>query len=200
MKEIKNFINNKTFLVDEKEKVEHVTPYINIYKAKIYYDGSLDKLKLRIVVRVYLQNKHLIGNTWSHTDSMKTLKYFLEYAVNHKARMHQLFFIGAFLHVKVKNRVFLKLCSRYADYFPEYSSYFGRALSLLKYMYGVNNSVKLFADKLRYWLINEPGFKIYICRMSIYYKNTPDGKKLLFDLMLMIVSIGTHMNPMENGL
>ena len=57
--------------------------------------------------------------------------------------MNQLYFIGSFLQAKVKNRVFLKLDSRYADYFPEYSSYFGRALKLLKYMYGMTNSEKL---------------------------------------------------------
>ena len=48
---------------------------------------------------------------------MRTLKYFLAYAVKHKARLHQLDFIGALFQAKVKNRVFLKLDSRYADYF-----------------------------------------------------------------------------------
>ena len=36
---------------------EPVTPCMDIYKAKIQYDGSLDKLKLRIVVRGDFQNK-----------------------------------------------------------------------------------------------------------------------------------------------
>ena len=36
--------------------------------------------------------------------------------------MHQLYFIGAFLQEKVRNRAFVKLDSRYADYFPEYSN------------------------------------------------------------------------------
>ena len=53
---------------------------------------------------------------------MRTLKYFLEDATKHKARVHQLDFIGAFLQAKVKNRVIVNLDSRYADYFPEYSN------------------------------------------------------------------------------
>ena len=57
-------------------------------------------------------------------------------------------FIGAFLQSKVKNRVFVKLDSRYADYFPEYSNYLGRALILLKYMYGMTNYGKLCDDEL----------------------------------------------------
>ena len=109
---------------------------------------SLNNLKLRIVVRGYLKNKELVGYTWSPTDSMRNLKYFLDNAVKHKARVNQLDFIGAFLQEKVKNRVFVKLDSRYGDYFPEYSNYFGRTLKLLKSMYGITNSGKLFADKL----------------------------------------------------
>ena len=42
--------------------------------------------------------------------------------------MQQLDFIGSFFQEKVKNMAFMKLDSRYADYFPEYSDYFGIAL------------------------------------------------------------------------
>ena len=57
LKEIKNLINNKTLIIEDTEKDEPVTPCIDNYKANIQSDGSLDKLKLRIVVRGYLQNK-----------------------------------------------------------------------------------------------------------------------------------------------
>ena len=63
--------------------------------------------------------------------------------MNHKAIVHQLYFIGAFLQEKVNNRVFVNLDCRYADSFPEYSNYFGRALILLKSMYGMTNFGKL---------------------------------------------------------
>ena len=73
---------------------------MDIYKAKNQYDGSLDKLKLRIVVIGFLHNKELVGETWSPKASMRTLKYFLVDAVKHKARVHQLYFIGSFLQEK----------------------------------------------------------------------------------------------------
>ena len=79
---------------------------------------------------------------------MNTLKYFLADATKHKARVHQLDFIGAFLQSKVKNIVFVKLNSRYTYLFPEYSKYLGRALRLLKSMYVMTNYGKLFADEL----------------------------------------------------
>ena len=76
---------------------------MDIYKSKMQYDGSLDKLKLRVVVRGYLQNNELVGDTWSPTASMRTLKYFLEYAAKHKARVQHLDFIGEFLQATVNN-------------------------------------------------------------------------------------------------
>ena len=56
---------------------------MDVYKAKIESDGSLDKLKLRIVVREYLQNEEMVGDTWSPTASMSTLKYFLAESAKH---------------------------------------------------------------------------------------------------------------------
>ena len=95
-----------------------MTPCMDVYKAKIQSDGSIDKLKFGIVVIEDMKNKELVGDTCSRTASMRTLKYFLADVTKHKAIFHQLNFIGAFLQVKVKNRVFVKLDRRYADYFP----------------------------------------------------------------------------------
>ena len=88
----------------------------------------------------------LVGDTWSPTASMSTLKYFLADAKKHKARVHQLYFIGELFQAKVKKRAFVKLDSRYTDYFPEYSKYFGSALRLSNSMYGMTNSGKLFYE------------------------------------------------------
>ena len=118
LKAIKNLINNQTVLVQDPEKDEPVTPCMDVYKAKIQSDGSLDELNLRIVVIGNLQNKELVGDTWSPTASMRTLEYFLADSAKHKARVHQLDFIGAFLQAKVKNIVYVKLDIRYVDYFP----------------------------------------------------------------------------------
>ena len=70
---------------------------MDVYKAKIQSDESLDKLKLIIVVRGDLQNNELVVDTWSQTASMRTLKYFLADATKHKAKVHQLYLIGGFL-------------------------------------------------------------------------------------------------------
>ena len=97
LKEIKNLINNPTFLIEDKNVGEPVTPCMDVYKEKIQYDGSLNKLKLRIVVRGYLQNKEIIGDNWSPTASMRILKHFLADVAKHKSIFHQLDFIGELL-------------------------------------------------------------------------------------------------------
>ena len=94
LNEIKNIINNQTFLIEDQHEGEPVTPCMDVYKAKIQSDGSLDKIKLRIVVKGDLQNKEMVGDTWSPIDSMRTLKYSLADAAKHKAIVHQLYFIG----------------------------------------------------------------------------------------------------------
>ena len=121
LKEINNLINNQTFLIEHQNEGEPVTPCMHVNKARIQTDGSVDKLKIIIVVRGGLQNKEMVGDTWSSTDSMRTLNYFLADASKHKARVHQLDFIRAFLQAKVKNRIFGKLDIRYTYYFPEYA-------------------------------------------------------------------------------
>ena len=67
-------------MIEDPKDGEPVTPCMDFYKAKIQSDGSLDKLKLRIVVRGDLKNKEMIEDTWSPTASMRTLKYFPAHA------------------------------------------------------------------------------------------------------------------------
>ena len=51
LEEINNIINNQTFLIEDQNEGEPVTPCMDVYKSKIQSDGSLDKLKLIILVR-----------------------------------------------------------------------------------------------------------------------------------------------------
>ena len=50
-------IQQSDFLINAPEKGDLVTPCMDVYKEKDQSDGSLDKLKLRIVVRGDFQNK-----------------------------------------------------------------------------------------------------------------------------------------------
>ena len=78
LKEIKNLISNQTFLVQDTEKVEPVTPCMDVYKAKNQSGVSIDKLKMIIVVWGDLHIKELFGDTWLPTASMMTLKWTID--------------------------------------------------------------------------------------------------------------------------
>ena len=51
-------------------------------------------------------------------------------------------------------------------------------MRLLKAMFGMTKSGKLFADELTEWLL-ESGFIQSQCQISIYYKYLPDGSKIV---------------------
>ena len=61
--------------MDDPEKGDPATPCIYVYKSNIQSDGSLEKLKLIIVVRGGFQNKEIIVDTWDPTAPTITLKY-----------------------------------------------------------------------------------------------------------------------------
>ena len=92
--------------MDDPDKGDPVTPGMDVYKAKIQSDESLDKFKVNILVRVDLHNKEMIRYTWHPTAPTRTLNHLLEYDSKHKARVHQLDFIGSFIHANVKHIFF----------------------------------------------------------------------------------------------
>ena len=54
---INNLIKDQNFLVQDPKKGEPVTTCMDFYKGKMCFDRSIDKLKLRIVVRGDMQNE-----------------------------------------------------------------------------------------------------------------------------------------------
>ena len=71
--------------------------------------------------------------------------------------------LGKMFHVNL-----LLYAHRYANSFPEYSNYFGRALILFNSMYVMTNYGNLFSDYLTECLL-KAGFIQYQYQMSIYY-------------------------------
>jgi hypothetical protein len=66
-----------------------VIPTMESIKVKIKSDGSLDKLKCRIVVRGDLHDTAM-EDSWSPTAPFRSLKMFLTDAARNRCRVHQL--------------------------------------------------------------------------------------------------------------
>ena len=75
---------------------------MDIYKSKIQSDGSLEKVKFRILVRGDLHNEELVGDTFSPSASTRNLKYLLADSVKHKARVHQLYLLEHYCRKKLR--------------------------------------------------------------------------------------------------
>ena len=80
--------------MDDPDKGDPLTPCMVVYKVNIQYDGSLDQLQLRNVLRGDFLNKEMIVDTWSLTSSVRTLDYYLADASKNKSILHQLDYIG----------------------------------------------------------------------------------------------------------
>jgi hypothetical protein len=143
-KELKALVDAKTFAKrkeepsdpDNPQPGEASTPVMEIFKVKIKSDGSLDKLKTRMVVRGDLQDKNITEDKWSPTASFRSLKMFLAHAAKLKVRVRQLDFVGAFLQAKMRTRMFITIPNIYGVLFPEFCEFCGKPVRLQMSMYG----------------------------------------------------------------
>jgi dephospho-CoA kinase len=76
----KKLVDSGTFARDTMNEGETSTPVMETFKVKVKSDGSLDKLKMRLVVCGDLQDKNIAEDKWSPTASFRSLKMFLPLA------------------------------------------------------------------------------------------------------------------------
>ena len=132
---------------------------MNVFKAKMASDGSLDKLKGRIVARGDLQGEQSNEDTWSGCVNMRTVRIFIAYATSLKRKVKQLDFIGAYLQAQARGRIFIELPKEYSKHFPDLAQYFNRPIRLNKTIYGLTVSAKYWNEELSNWLKEDEGFK-----------------------------------------
>ena len=157
--ELKVIIDNNTFSTDEMPLPgEQILPIKTCFKTKLNGDGSLNKLKTRIVVRGDLQKLRPGENTWSPTASMRLLKTFVAAAAQEGKEIKQVDFIAAFIQAKVRERVFVRLSDDLATVCPQYTHLIGRPLRLVRGLYGLTLSGKYWHVELNEFLIKQ-GFK-----------------------------------------
>jgi len=141
-KELKTLIDSDMFLFNDMKEGETSTPTMEIFKVKVKSNGSLDKLKTRLVIRGDLQNGQLLEDKWSPTASFCSLKMFMAHAARLKCQVKQLDLIGAFLQANTRSRIFVTIPSIFGLLFPEYKKYCGQPKGLPKSMYGMTLSEK----------------------------------------------------------
>jgi hypothetical protein len=195
--EFKTLVDNNTFVHDTPRKDETVTPIMETFKVKILSDGSLDKLKTRIVVHGDLQSKAVSEDKWSPTASFRALKMFLAHACRTKARVKQLDFVGAFLQAKTRSRVFVIIPKIYGILFPEYKEFCGKPVRLAKSMYGMTLSAKYWFLDLQDYLV-ELNFKPSSTIPSLFIKEDDRGNKTyVLDYVDNMLYYGNNENKVK---
>ena len=173
--EMKVIFDNNTFNTDDVPLPgEQVLPVKTVFKTKINADGSLNKLKTRIVVRGDLQKLRPGENTWSPTASMRLLKTFVASAAQQGKEIKQVDFIAAYIQAKVRERVFVRLSEDLAAACPEYVPWLGRPLRLEKGLYGLTLCGKYWHIELLEYLL-EIGFVQSKVDPSLMIKRDKDG-------------------------
>jgi len=202
-KELKTLIDSGTFSIEPANFDDKIIPTMETNRVKIASDGTLDKLKVRIVVRGDLQSDMDTEDKWSPTASFRALKMFLANCARHKVRVRQLDFIGAYLQAKTRHRIFIRLPTVYGDLWPEYKNYSGVPLRLVKSMYGMTLSGKYWWQELQEFLVQE-AFAPSTTVPCFFSKHFPDGSfiKLLnyVDDLLYASNSPSHMQAFEESL
>jgi hypothetical protein len=176
-KELKTLVDANTFIIDSMQDGEVSVPVMELFKVKIKSDGSLDKLKCRMVVRGDLQTKLDLEDKWSPTASFRALKMFLAHATKLKARVKQLDFVGAYLQAKTRSRIFVTIPKIFGILFPEYEKFCGKPVRLAMSMYGTTLSGKYWYLKLQEYLL-EIGFKANENMQCLFTQHHNDGSKV----------------------
>ena len=96
-REIEALVDNKTFALETKRTDEKVTPTLLTCVVKPTAQGTLEKLKVRIVVRGDIQKAIVDEDPWSGTVASRTMKSFLATVAKLKKMVKQIDFISAFL-------------------------------------------------------------------------------------------------------
>jgi hypothetical protein len=144
--ELKNLIEKGTFsLQDAPQLGEQVLPTKITCKAKQTASGGLNKLKGQIIARGNLQQGPYELDTWSPCTNARGIKLILAFCAKLHRPIKNGDFVGAYLQVKQVSRTFVSLDKNYVPYILKYSEHFGRALHVVKGIYGLMISRKLWS-------------------------------------------------------
>jgi hypothetical protein len=185
IEEIRNLIKNEVAIpVLQSNASNQPVPTHMFFKVKHKADGSLDKIKARLVANGNRQDPESIGETFSPTVNPVTVFCMLNMACKHKYEIVAYDIKGAFLLTPVdsKKDIFVTIPRNIAELwiatYPSHARYLTSKgtliLRLKKYLYGLPESPRQF-NILLHTKLEQLGFTRSNLDRCLYTRNTENG-------------------------
>ncbi|GJT91176.1 retrovirus-related pol polyprotein from transposon TNT 1-94 [Tanacetum coccineum] len=184
--EIESILKNHTWeLVDLPPGCKPLG-YKWIFKKKIKADGTIDKYKVRLVIKGYRQHEGLgYFDTYSPVTRITSIRMILVIAALRNLKVHQMDVKTAFLNGDLEEEIYMNQSEGFIAPGQD-----GKDCRLVKSLYGLKQAPKQWHQKFDHTML-ESGFKINECDKCVYVKDTSSGYLIMclyVDDMLIIGS------------
>ncbi|KAF3649136.1 putative tyrosyl-DNA phosphodiesterase 2-like [Capsicum annuum] len=155
-----------------------------IFKRKIKADGTIDKYKVRLVVKGFKQKEDLdYFDTYSPVTRITSIQMLIALAVVYDLEIHQMDVKTAFLNRELEEEIYIEQPEGFVV--PEKEN---KMCKLVKLLYGLKQAPKQWHAKFDQTMLANK-FKINKCDKCVYIKDTPNHQVIVclyVDDMLII--------------
>ena len=138
-----------------------------IFKKKMKADGSIDKYKVRLIIKGYKQKEGLdYFDTYSPVTRISSIRMLIVIAVIHNLEIHQMDVKIAFLNCDLNEEIYMEQPEGFIV-----SSQEKKVCRLVKSLYGLKQAPMQWHEKFDSVMMTN-GFKINECDKCVYVKNT----------------------------
>ena len=191
MEEMGALEKNGTWDIVEKPRGKKLVSCKWVFTPKYMADGTLDKLKARLVARGFTQTYGLdYQETFAPVAKLNTIRVLLSVAANLEWPLHQLDIKNAFLNGELKEEVYMTLPPGFEK------GRVDQVCKLKKSLYGLKQSPRAWFDRFSKVLKSE-GYKQGLSDHTMFVK-TEEGKKCILIVYVDdIILTGDHIEEIS---